>query len=97
MTILPTLPVTDAVILARLVQSDQPDLASETAHALLPLRWDRADLDRLHNLTVKNQADELTIVERSELDSYLRISSFLDLMQAKARLSLRDQIKESSR
>ena len=32
-----TPPVIDAAILARLVQPDQPDLASETAHALLQL------------------------------------------------------------
>jgi hypothetical protein len=38
---------------------------------------------------VRNQDDELTPAEKDELESYLRVSAFLDLMHAKARYSLR--------
>ena len=39
-------------------------------------------------LVTKNQDDALTKAERAELESYLRISSLIDLMHAKARCSL---------
>jgi hypothetical protein len=40
-------------------------------------------------LVTRNQADALTPAERSELESYLRVGSFIELLQAKARLSLK--------
>lgn len=82
---------TDAAILSRLIRPDQNDLSNEAAQALLRLHFDSGDLDRLHELVTRNQNDALTPAERSELESYLRISSFLDLMQAKARRSLKKQ------
>ena len=39
-------------------------------------------------LAVKNQDDALTPAEKAELETYLRVSHFIDLMHAKARLSL---------
>lgn len=77
--------ITDATLLSRLVLDDLP---AEMAQALLRLRWDQKDLDRLHDLVMKNQDGALTPSERSELDSYLRVSSLLDLMHARARRSL---------
>jgi hypothetical protein len=82
-------PSVEAAILDRLIHPDQADLPSAAAHALLRLRFDQQDLDRIHALMVKNQADALTPDERSELESYLRIGSFLDLLKAKARVSLK--------
>ena len=38
---------------------------------------------------VKNQDDALTPAEKTELENYLRVSYFIDLMHAKARLSLK--------
>jgi len=56
---------------------------------LLTIRFGQQDLDRIHELAVKNQDDALTRSERADLESYLRVSSFLDLMHAKARRSLK--------
>ncbi len=82
---------TDAAILSRLIRPDRDDLSDEAAQALLKLHFDGEDLDRLHDLTTRNQDGPLDPAERSELESYLRISSFLDLMQAKARRTLKKQ------
>ena len=79
---------TEASILSRMVRPEQDDLSSAEAQAVLRLDFDRTDLDRLHELVTKNQEDALTPAERSELESYLRLSSLLDLMHAKARLTL---------
>ena len=56
---------------------------------LLRLKFEQSDLNRLHELVVRNQDDELTTAEKEELQDYLRVSAFLDLMHAKARYSLR--------
>jgi hypothetical protein len=79
---------TEAAILSRMVRPQQDELSAAEAQAVLRLDFDRKDLDRLHELATKNQDDALTPAERSELESYLRLSSLLDLMHAKARLSL---------
>ena len=81
----------EAAILARVIRPEKDDLPLEQAKALLRLKYEQSDLDRLHELVVKNQDDELTPAEKEELESYLRVSAFLDLMHAKARRSLKKQ------
>jgi len=80
----------DAAIISRMIHPDRADLHKDTAEAVLRLfSLDQNDLNRMHELAVKNQDDALTKAEKAELDSYLRVSYFVDLMHAKARLSLR--------
>ena len=81
----------EAAILTRVIRPEKDDLPDEQAKALLRLKFEQSDLDRLHELVVKNQDDELTPAEKEELEGYLRVSAFLDLMHAKARYSLRKQ------
>jgi hypothetical protein len=40
-------------------------------------------------LLARNQDDDLSPDEKADLESYLRVSAFLDLMHAKARRSLK--------
>jgi hypothetical protein len=63
-------------------------MSDDIARGLLQLSLDQSDLDRLHELVVKNQDDALTPAEKSELASYLRISLLVDLMHAKALCTL---------
>jgi hypothetical protein len=80
---------TEAAIIARMIHAEKADLPNDTATAVLGLfSFDQADLDRMHVLAVKNQEDALTHDEKAELETYLRLSYFIDLMHAKARLSL---------
>jgi hypothetical protein len=79
----------EGAILARLIRPEDDDLPAEAAKALLNIRFDRRDLDRIHDLVTKNQDDALTPTEKVDLESYLHVSSFLDLMHAKARRSLK--------
>ncbi len=81
----------EAAILTRVIRPDKDDLPAEQAKALLRFKFEQSDLDRLHELVVKNQDDDLTPAEKEELEGYLRVSAFLDLMHAKARYSLRKQ------
>ncbi len=80
---------TEAAIIARMIHPEKADLPNDAAQAVLRLlSFDQADLDRMHFLAVRNQDDALTPAEKAELESYLRVSYFIDLMHAKARLSL---------
>jgi hypothetical protein len=82
-------PSTEAAIIARMIHPERADLPKDTAQAVLRLfGLDQADLDRMHDLAVKNQDDALTPAEKVELENYIRVSYFVDLMHAKARLSL---------
>ncbi len=81
----------EAAILSRVIRPEKDDLPDEQAKTLLRLKFEQSDLDRLHELVVKNQDDELTADEKEELEDYLRVSAFLDLMHAKARYSLREK------
>src|SRR3954447_3288446 len=79
----------EAAIIARMIHPEKADLPSNAAQALLGIKIDQTDLDRMHQLAVKNQDDALTPAEKVELENYLRVSYFIDLMHAKARLSLK--------
>ncbi len=82
-------PPSETAILARLIRPEEDDLPAAAAEAWLKVRFEKRDLDRIHELLTRNQADALTPAEREELETYLRVSSFLDLMHAKARRSLK--------
>lgn len=81
----------DTAILSRLFRPDDDNLPVAAAQALLEIRFDSRDLDRMHELASKNQEDRLTQGERSELENYRRVSFLLDLMHSKARRSLKKQ------
>jgi hypothetical protein len=79
---------TEAAALARMIHPERDDLPGDMAQALLRFQLDRQDLERMHELAVRNQDDALTPAERDELEGYLRLSLMVDLMHAKAQLSL---------
>lgn len=82
-------PASEAAILSRLIRPEDESLSPEAAAALLRIRFDQGDLDRMHDLTSRNQEDRLGPAERAELESYRRVSYLLDLMHSKARRSLK--------
>lgn len=77
-------PNTTAAIWNRLLRPDENDMAPEAARFFLKLTFDQQDLDRMHELTVKNQAGELSANELEELKNYRQIGLELDLLRAKA-------------
>jgi len=55
---------------------------------LLSLRFNDDATNRIQELLQKNNAGTIAEAEKQTLDNYLRVGEFLDLMQAKARLTL---------
>jgi hypothetical protein len=78
----------DDAILDRLIRSGRAEDSPEAAEPLLGYRFAQRDLDRLNDLVERNREDALSDAEKEELESYLRISSFLDLLHAGARRPL---------
>lgn len=76
-------------ILTRTIQPAEGNLPVEAARSLLSFRLSSADWERVNDLAEKARSGTLTTEERAELDEYERITCLLELMQSKARLSLK--------
>ncbi len=82
-------PLTEADILAHVIAPDQPGLSPESARAILALQFDQIARERMNDLAERNRVGTLSDTERIELEKYLHVGQFLNLLQAKARVSLR--------
>ena len=80
---------TDTEILRRVIQPDRANLSPEAARFMLELDFPEADHERMALLSDKANAGTLSDQERDELEGYIRVSDFLSLVQAKARMALR--------
>jgi len=78
-------PTTPAAIWNRLIRPDKDGMPPEAARFFLNLAFDQETLDRMHELTVKNQSSSLTADESEELKNYRQVGLELDLLRAKAR------------
>lgn len=78
----------DADILTDVVAPNDATLDPPIARALLRWQFSPTAVSRMHELADKNRRDALTPEERAQFDSFLRIGQFLNLVHAKARLSL---------
>lgn len=79
----------DAAILARLIRPEDESLSDDAARSLLRIRFEQADLDRMHELALRHQSDQLSDAERAEMDSYRRVGLLIDLMHSRARRTLK--------
>jgi hypothetical protein len=82
------LPITEADILSAVIAPNQAGMDVGAARAILALNFNPDANSRIRHLLDLNNRDSLTDAERAELDKYLRVGQFLDLMHAKARVSL---------
>lgn len=80
--------ITETDILAAVIVPDQGDLSPEAARSLLELKFGPQAERQMTELAERNQRGELTPAEQADLVKYSRVGAFLNLIQAKARLSL---------
>lgn len=80
--------LTEADILTEVVEPNRPTISPELAEELLSLRFNDGANIRIRDLLQKNNAGTIKPAEKQTLDNYLRVGEFLDLMQAKARITL---------
>jgi hypothetical protein len=81
--------ITEAEILADAIAPDRADMPLEAAHAVLDWKFSDRATEHMRTLLDRNNKGLLTPTEEVELDRYRRVGMLLDLMQAKARGSLR--------
>lgn len=85
-----TCPVTEGDILDDLVGPDQAGLNAEAAESILALHFSERTRGRIQQLLEGNNPGEIEASDRAELEKYLRVGQFVDLLQAKTRLSLEE-------
>ena len=89
-----TTPATEIDILAHVVMPEEPLLKAELAHCVLEMQFDDAATANIRELLEKNNRGTLSDSERNLLDRYLRVGEFIDLLQAKARVTLQGTSKD---
>jgi hypothetical protein len=81
-------PITEGEILERIIATKEATLSPEAARSLLELQFPSQDTNHIRKLLRKNNGGTITAPERIALERYLRVGQLLDLLHAKARLSL---------
>ena len=76
-------------ILNRILRPDAPTFSTEAAHDILALDFDQADKERMRELSAKARAGTLTAAEDVEAGKYELVGHLLNIMQSKARRSLK--------
>ena len=77
-----------AQILVRMFRPELGGLSIDAARSFLAIRLPPEDRDRVDELAAKARTGDLTEDECAELDEYERVTAVVEIMQAKARLSL---------
>lgn len=80
---------TEAGILSRIIQPETGGWDQQAAQAVLSLSFSQADRDRMTWLLEKSKADALNAEEKQELLSFHGAGRTLEILKARARLSLK--------
>ena len=79
----------------RLTEPSWDSLSPQAAEGILRLQFDRSDIDRMHQLSALAQESSLTQAQQEELETYMRIGRMVSILQAKARLAMKNQQSRS--
>lgn len=83
-------PSHEAELLRRVVDPQRAGWSREAAEAILALSFPASDLERASELAQKAGADTLTAEEQREMEDYRHVGRLIELMQSRARLSLKN-------
>jgi hypothetical protein len=79
----------EATILSRVIEPRRGIWSREAAESILKFDFPTSDVRRMNSLAAKGRQGELTAEEEAELESYREVGRLLELLQSKARLSLK--------
>ncbi len=85
----PQATLTEADILTEVVEPSRPMQSIELAQELLSWHFSDNATDQMRDLLQRNNAGTITPAEKQTLDNYLRVGEFIDLVQAKARITIK--------
>lgn len=86
----------EMTILRRVIDPESPTLTEDAARALLRLKFQVTDRQRINRLAARNRDGKLSSAEEEELSNYIRVGQTLGILQSKARRSLK-AIRQASR
>jgi hypothetical protein len=78
----------ESEIFARVIGSEEA-MPADVARAVLEWKFPKSDLKRVHVLQERNNAGTISTTEYRELERYVRVSEFVAVMQARAKLALK--------
>ena len=81
----------EAAILSRVIRPESGAWSKEAAQSILEFDFPSADVERMNILSAKAREGCLSAEEDKELENYRDVGRLLELLQAKARLSLKRQ------
>jgi hypothetical protein len=82
--------ISDTDILEHVVSPVKGGMDPDAARAILELKFDRGATKLIRQLLQKNNRGSILAEERVTLEKFLRVGKFIDLLHAKARLSLKE-------
>lgn len=88
-----TAAISESEILAEVLAADEGDLPPDVAQSVLRWKFSSRTAKRITQLAQRNQRGTINASERETLERYVRVGSLLNLVQAKARLSLQTTAK----
>jgi hypothetical protein len=77
-----------AEVWERTIQPKKADLAREAARFFLKVQFADGDRERMNRPAAKARAGSLSEEETAELENFMQLGLFLDLMKSKSRRSL---------
>ena len=79
----------EAAILSRVIRPDSGTWSKEAAESILGFNFPSSDVRRMNALAAKARQGSLSVAEEAELENYRDVGRLLELLQSKARLSLK--------
>jgi hypothetical protein len=84
-------PASEIAIWERVIHPERGDLPPEAATFFLNLAFEPDDLERIHELAVKNQDGSLAPDEAEALRNYRQVGLQIDVLRSKARQAIQQQ------
>lgn len=72
-----------------MISPNSETIEPDVARAILKWKFSAESVDRMNWLAERNRSDTMTSEEREELERFIRVGSRVNVLQAKARLALR--------
>jgi hypothetical protein len=85
----PAVATFDTAILTRTIAPVRSQFSPEVAEEILHWDFSPEDQHEMADLSAKARAGTLTADEEAKIDSYIRVSHIVNLLQAKARLAIK--------
>jgi hypothetical protein len=94
---LSTSATSEAAILNRVIEPNKPTFSPASARDILALDFSQDDKERMHQLSLTAQEGTLTADEEDALTNYERVGHLINILQSKARLSLKSRRSTNSK